>query len=100
MMLVAKYFLPPNIVNIQVLKFTKMQGAGNDYIYVDCTVEPIDNAEAVARFVSDRHFGIGSDGLVLIKKSDRADFFMAMYNADGSQAQQSDALPNMYMTTG
>lgn len=69
------------------MKFTKMQGAGNDYIYVDCTVEPIDNAEAVARFVSDRHFGIGSDGLVLIKKSDRADFFMAMYNADGSQAQ-------------
>lgn len=69
------------------MKFTKMQGAGNDYVYVDCTVEPIDNAEAVARFVSDRHFGIGSDGLVLIKKSDRADFFMAMYNADGSQAQ-------------
>lgn len=69
------------------MKFTKMQGAGNDYVYVDCTVEPLENAEAVAKLVSDRHFGIGSDGLVLIKKSDRADFFMAMYNADGSQAQ-------------
>lgn len=69
------------------MKFTKMHGAGNDYVYVDCTTQTLDNAGAAARFVSDRHFGIGSDGLVLIKSSDKADFFMAMYNADGSQAQ-------------
>ncbi|MDD6797822.1 MAG: diaminopimelate epimerase [Clostridia bacterium] len=69
------------------MKFTKMQGAGNDYVYVDCTKEPLANAGEVARFVSDRHFGIGSDGLILIKPSDKADFFMEMYNSDGSRAQ-------------
>lgn len=69
------------------MKFTKMQGAGNDYVYVDCTKKILSNAGEVARFISDRHFGIGSDGLVLIEPSDRADFFMAMYNSDGSQAQ-------------
>ena len=69
------------------MKFTKMHGCGNDYVYVDCTQEEIDNPEEAAIKVSDRHFGIGSDGLILIKKSDRADFFMDMYNADGSRGK-------------
>ena len=60
------------------MKFTKMHGAGNDYIYVDCTQSVIDNPSQVAIDLSDRHFGIGSDGLILIKNSDKADFFMEM----------------------
>ena len=67
--------------------FTKMQGAGNDYVYVDCTVNELENASQIAVKVSDRHFGIGADGLILIKSSDKADFFMEMYNADGSQGK-------------
>ncbi|MGN0481459.1 MAG: diaminopimelate epimerase [Lachnospiraceae bacterium] len=69
------------------MKFVKMQGAGNDYVYVDCTRNELENPSEVAIEVSDRHFGIGSDGLILIKSSDKADFFMEMYNADGSRAQ-------------
>ncbi len=69
------------------MKFTKMQGAGNDYIYVNCFEEKVPNPGATARKVSDRHFGIGSDGLVLIEPSDIADFKMDMYNQDGSQAK-------------
>lgn len=69
------------------MRFTKMHGAGNDYVYVDCTKTSLENAGTVAKFVSDRHFGIGSDGLILIKPSDKADFFMEMYNSDGSRAQ-------------
>jgi diaminopimelate epimerase len=64
-----------------------MQGCGNDYVYVDCTKELIDNIPEVARKVSDRHYGIGSDGLILIRNSDKADFMMDMYNYDGSRAQ-------------
>lgn len=67
------------------MKFTKMQGIGNDYVYVNCFQENVENPEAVAIKVSDRHFGIGSDGLILIKPSDVADFEMDMYNADGSR---------------
>lgn len=67
------------------MKFTKMQGIGNDYVYVNCFEETIANPSAVARFVSDRHFGIGSDGLILVKPSDVADCEMDMYNLDGSQ---------------
>lgn len=67
------------------LKFTKMHGCGNDYVYVNCFQERVDNPEQTARFVSDRHMGIGSDGLILIQPSKVADFKMAMYNADGSQ---------------
>ena len=67
------------------MKFTKMQGIGNDYVYVDCFQEPVNNPSAVAKFVSDRHFGIGSDGLILVKPSDVADCEMDMYNLDGSQ---------------
>lgn len=66
------------------MKFTKMHGIGNDYVYVDCTKEELTNPEEAARLVSDRHKGIGSDGLILIKSSDQADFEMVMYNADGS----------------
>ena len=69
------------------MKFTKMQGIGNDYVYVNCFEEKVEDPSALAIQVSDRHFGIGSDGLILIKNSDKADFFMEMYNADGSQGQ-------------
>ena len=67
------------------MKFTKMHGIGNDYVYVNCFEETVSNPSAVAKFVSDRHFGIGSDGLILIKPSDIADCEMDMYNLDGSQ---------------
>ncbi len=68
------------------MKFTKMQGCGNDYVYVNCLREKVDNPPELAIAVSDRHFGIGSDGLILIKASDKADFMMDMYNADGSSS--------------
>lgn len=67
------------------MDFIKMHGIGNDYVYVNDLDEKITNPEAVSLFVSDRHFGIGSDGLILIRPSNRADFMMQMYNADGSQ---------------
>lgn len=69
------------------MRFTKMQGIGNDYVYVDCTKESVSDPAALARRISDRHFGIGSDGLVLILPGDRADFRMRMFNADGSEAE-------------
>ncbi|MBB2183819.1 diaminopimelate epimerase [Lachnospiraceae bacterium MD1] len=69
------------------MKFTKMQGCGNDYVYVDCTKEVIEHIPETAVKVSDRHFGIGSDGLILIKSSETADFFMDMYNNDGSRGK-------------
>lgn len=68
------------------IKFTKMQGCGNDYIYVNCLEETVNNPSEVAKVLSDRHFGIGSDGLILIKPSESADFQMEMYNADGSES--------------
>lgn len=67
------------------MKFTKMHGIGNDYVYVNCLEEKIGDPARTARLVSDRHFGIGSDGLILIEPSEKADFTMTMYNADGSQ---------------
>lgn len=67
------------------MKFTKMQGIGNDYVYVNCFLEQVKEPGRVAVAVSDRHFGIGSDGLILIKPSKTADFEMEMYNADGSK---------------
>lgn len=67
------------------MKFTKMQGLGNDYVYVNCFQEKVENPGELSVKVSDRHFGIGADGLILIKPSDVADFEMEMYNADGSQ---------------
>ncbi len=69
------------------MKFAKMQGLGNDYVYVNCFEEHIEDPAAVARKVSDRHFGIGSDGLILICPSESADFEMQMYNADGSRGE-------------
>lgn len=67
------------------MKFTKMHGIGNDYVYVNCFEETVIDPAATAKYVSDRHFGIGSDGLILIKPSDIADCEMDMYNLDGSQ---------------
>ena len=69
------------------MEFTKMQGLGNDYVYVNCFKEKIENPSEMAVKVSDRHFGIGSDGLILIKPSEVADFEMDMYNADGSRGE-------------
>lgn len=66
------------------MKFTKMHGIGNDYVYVNCFEETVREPSRVAELVSSRHFGIGSDGLILIKPSETADFRMEMYNADGS----------------
>jgi len=69
------------------MKFTKMHGAGNDYVYVNCFTETVDDIEKTAIAISDRHFGVGSDGLVLIMNSDCADFRMRMINSDGSEAE-------------
>ena len=67
------------------MRFTKMQGLGNDYLYVSLFEETVDSPSALAARLSDRHFGIGADGLVLIAPSDVADLRMEMYNADGSR---------------
>lgn len=67
------------------MKFTKMHGAGNDYVYVNCLEEKVDDPYTLARKVSDRHFGIGSDGLILIRPSECGDFMMDMYNVDGTR---------------
>ncbi len=69
------------------MKFTKMQGCGNDYIYINCFEENVANAKALAIQVSHRRFGVGSDGLILIKPTDQADAEMEMYNADGSMSE-------------
>ena len=68
------------------MKFTKMHGAGNDYVYVNCFEETVNNPASLAKIISDRHYGIGSDGLILIRPSSQADFFMEMFNADGSRS--------------
>lgn len=69
------------------MRFTKMHGLGNDYVYVNCFEERIENPSETARYVSDRHFGVGSDGLIMINPSEAADFEMEMYNADGSRGE-------------
>jgi diaminopimelate epimerase len=69
------------------MKFTKMHGCGNDYVYVNCFKEQVDDPSKLAVQVSDRHFGIGSDGLILICPSEQADFRMRMFNADGSEGK-------------
>ena len=69
------------------MKFTKMQGIGNDYVYVNCLQETIENPSELAKKISDRHYGVGSDGLIMIYPSDKADFEMEMYNADGSRGE-------------
>ena len=70
-----------------MIKFTKMEGLGNDYVYIDCTKQDIKNASNLAKIISDRHFGVGSDGLILIKSSKKADFRMQMFNSDGTEAE-------------
>lgn len=70
-----------------MIKFTKMQGLGNDYVYIDAINQKIENESSLAQFVSNRHFGIGSDGLILICNSEIADFRMRMFNSDGSEAE-------------
>lgn len=72
---------------ILLMKFTKMHGCGNDYVYVNLFEEQVDDPAAVSIKVSDRHFGIGSDGVITIGPSDKADFRMRIYNADGSEAE-------------
>lgn len=69
------------------MKFTKMHGCGNDYIYVDCIHQKISNRSSLAKRISDRHFGVGSDGLICIDPSEVADFKMDMYNSDGSRGK-------------
>lgn len=69
------------------IRFTKMQALGNDYIYVDCTKDKVEQPAKLARLLSNRHYGIGSDGLILIRNSPVADFKMEMYNSDGSQGK-------------
>lgn len=69
------------------MRFTKMQGLGNDYVYVNCFEESVPNPSSLARLMSDRHFGIGSDGLILIRPSTKADAFMEMFNADGTRSE-------------
>lgn len=79
-LLVLFYILLP-------MRFTKMHGLGNDYIYVNCFEETVDDPAEVARLISDRHRGVGGDGLILISPSDLADFQMRIFNADGSEAE-------------
>lgn len=67
------------------MRFVKMHGCGNDYVYVNCLQEKLKNPKKTAQFISDRHMGIGSDGLILIEESNLADFRMRMYNTDGSE---------------
>ncbi|PLX98353.1 MAG: diaminopimelate epimerase [Desulfuromonas sp.] len=69
------------------MQFTKMHGAGNDYVYIDCFDQEIDDPARLAKEISDRNFGIGSDGLILILPSDQADVRMRMFNSDGSEAE-------------
>ena len=69
------------------MKFTKMQGCGNDYVYVNGMTETVENKKEEVPFLSDRHFGIGGDGVIFINKGEKADFEMEMYNADGSRSQ-------------
>ena len=86
------------------MKFTKMQGIGNDYVYVNCFEEKIEYPSELAVKISDRHFGVGADGLIMINPSEKADFEMEMYNADGSGARCAETVSavseNMSTTTG
>ena len=81
------------------MEFTKMQGLGNDYVYVNCLRETIKNPAEVSKFVSDRHFGIGSDGLIMICPSKVADFEMQMGPEVKCAEMVSAVLLNMYMIT-
>jgi len=77
-----------NLTVVTAMRFTKMQGVGNDYVYVDCFRNPVPHDPVgLSRTISDRHFGVGSDGLILICPSDKADGRMRMFNADGSESE-------------
>ncbi len=90
-----------------MLRFTKMHGLDNDYVYINCidqyTDELMQDISGTAKLISDRHFGIGSDGLVLILSSEIADFRMRIFNSDGSEAEMCGnairCVGNMYMIT-
>ncbi|MFW6061652.1 MAG: diaminopimelate epimerase [Planctomycetota bacterium] len=69
------------------MRFTKMQGLGNDYVYIDCFDQTVDEPPELARKISDRHFGVGGDGMILIMPSDEADVRMRMFNLDGSEGE-------------
>ena len=69
------------------MRFTKMQGVGNDYVYVDCFDEQVDDPAALAKEISDRHFGVGGDGLILVMPSESVDVRMRMFNSDGSEGE-------------
>ena len=69
------------------MEFTKMHGTGNDYVYVNCMEQELPNPGAISEYISHRRFGIGSDGLIMICKSDVADFKMRIFNADASEAK-------------
>ncbi|MCR5635275.1 MAG: diaminopimelate epimerase, partial [Lachnospiraceae bacterium] len=69
------------------MKFTKMQGAGNDYVYINGFTEHVEDKVTFVKWISDRHFGVGSDGAIFINPSETADFEMEMYNADGSRSE-------------
>ena len=69
------------------MKFVKMHGAGNDYVYIDCFRQTVENPERLAREISDRNFGVGGDGMILIEPSRQADVKMRIFNADGSEAE-------------
>ena len=69
------------------MRFTKMQAFGNDYVYIDAIHQKLKNLPELARFVSDRHFAIGSDGMVLICPSEKGDFRMRMFNPDGTEGE-------------
>lgn len=69
------------------MRFTKMQALGNDYIYVNAMEEKIENPSVLAQKLSDRHFGVGGDGLILIDFSEKADVKMRMFNADGTEGE-------------
>ena len=78
------------------IKFTKMQAYGNDYVYIDAIHQKLDNLSELAKFVSDRHFAIGSDGMVLICSSEIGDFRMRMFNPDGTEGEMcGNALRSM-----
>jgi len=78
------------------IKFTKMQAYGNDYVYIDAIHQKLDNLSELAKYVSNRHFGIGSDGMVLICPSDKGDFRMRMFNPDGTEGEMcGNALRSM-----
>lgn len=76
-----------NLINNQSIPFTKMEGLGNDYIYINDLAENLTNLSALAIEMSERHFGIGSDGIIVLHPSSIADFKMRMFNLDGSEGK-------------